>query len=93
MESVAGMVDAWLWLDELAIFEAASKNTALHVEEGVDRLLWKDENDNWAMVSDDSEYFQASSLLGVAGMVAEWLSLGERLGFQFVSRIISFQLK
>ena len=45
------------------------------------------DDDNWALVSDDS------SLLGVAGMVAEWLSLGERLGFQSVSRIISFQLK
>ena len=45
------------------------------------------DDDNWALVSDDS------SLLGVAGMVGEWLSLGERLGFQSVYRIISFQLK
>ena len=41
----------------------------------------------------DSEYYLASILLGVAGMVAEWLSLAERLGFQSVSRIFSFELK
>ena len=48
MESVTGMFDAWFWLDELAISKAATKNIALH------RPLWEDENDNWAMVSEDS---------------------------------------
>ena len=41
MESVAGMVDEWLWVDERAIFQAASKNIALHLEEGLDRPLWE----------------------------------------------------
>ena len=54
---------------------------------------WENEDDNLALVSEDSEYYPASFLLGVARMVAEWLSLAERLSFQSVSRIISFQLK
>ena len=52
-----------------------------------------DEDDNWALVSDDSEHYPVSSLVGVAGMVAEWLWLYERLIFQQVSQIISFQFK
>ena len=59
------------------------------------------EDDNWALVSDDSEKYHCErrnvspvlSLVAVAGMVAEWLSLDERLIFQFVSQIISLQLK
>ena len=55
-----------------------------------------------ALVSDDSEQyhyetrrnaFPASSMVGVAGLVAEWLSLGERVIFQSVSQIISFQIE
>ena len=48
IESVAGMVDAWLWLDELFTFKAASKDIALHMKEKHHRPLWEDENDNWA---------------------------------------------
>ena len=43
---------------------------------------------NWALVSDDSEqYHPASSMVGEGGVVAEWLSLDERLIFQSVSQI------
>ena len=40
MDRVAGMVDEWLWLDERAIFQSASTNIALHLEEGLERKLW-----------------------------------------------------
>ena len=56
MDSVASMVDEWLWLNERAIFHAASKNMTLHLEEGLDPKLWDDEDDIWALVSDDSKY-------------------------------------
>ena len=64
MDSVVGMV-----LNERAISQAASKNMALHLEERLERRLWENEDDNWALVSDDSEYCPASSFLSVAGMV------------------------
>ena len=87
MESVAGMVDEWLWVDERAIFQSRFKEHCTSSGRRARSSPLGNDDDNWALVSDDS------SLLGVAGMVAEWLSLGERLGFQSVSRIISFQLK
>ena len=46
MDSVAGMVDEWLWLDERAIFQVASKNIALQLGEGLERKLWEAEDDN-----------------------------------------------
>ena len=100
---VAGMVDVWLWLDEQAIFQSASKNVALQLEEELERNVWDSlEDDKWALVSDESEQYHyetrenaspASSTVGVAGMVAEWKSLDERLIFQSVSWIISLQLE
>ena len=56
MDRVAGMVDEWLWLAERAICQSASKNIALHLEGGLERKLRDPlEDDNWALVSDDSE--------------------------------------
>ena len=64
------------------------------VEGGFDRKLWDlFEDDNLALVSDDSECCPASSMVGVARMVAGRLSLDERLTFQQVSLIISLLLK
>ena len=64
--------------------------TVVHEEEEPDLLLWEDEIGNVdgdsVEESDFSEYCPASSLHGVAGMVAEWLTVGERCGFQLVSR-------
>ena len=93
MDGVASLVDEWFCLDERAIFQAASKNIALHLEEGLGRALWEDVDDNYALVSDSSDYPPTSSLLDVAGIFAEWLSLAERLNFQSVSHIVSFQLR
>ena len=70
MESVAGMFDAWLWLDELFTFNAASKDIALHMKEELHRPLWEDEKRQLGW-----EYFPASCLLGVAGMMAECIGL------------------
>ena len=50
----------------------------------------------WDPLQDDNcamEHYPASSTVGVARMVAEWLSLDDRLIFQSVSQIISFQLE
>ena len=88
MEDVVGMVDERLWLDEQAIIQSAPRNTSRHLEEGLERKLWGPlEHDNWALVIDDSECYPASSMVGVARVVAEWLSLDERLIFQSVSQI------
>ena len=46
MDDVAGLVK-WLWLDERATFQSASKNIALDLEEGLERKLLdplKDDN-------------------------------------------------
>ena len=45
------------------------------------------------MVSDSSDYLSASSLLDVVGVVAEWLSLAERLNLPSVSHIVLFLFK
>ena len=72
MDNVASVVDEWLWLDERAILQAVSKNIAVHMEEELDRaLVCEDDDDNWGMVSDSSDYPSASSLLDVVGVVAE----------------------
>ena len=55
MDNLDSLVDEWLWLDERAIFQAVSKNIALHMEEGLDRPLWEDDDDNWALFSDSSD--------------------------------------
>ena len=86
MDRVASMADEWLWLDERAIFQSASKNIALHLEEGLEVKLWDPlEDDNWALglgkeLRDTKK--RASSTDSVAGMVAQWLSLDEWLVFQ-----------
>ena len=60
-------------------------------------MLWEDETGNMDIISveesDVSEYCPASSFLGVAGMVAEWLTTGERFSFQLVSRTVAFKLE
>ena len=99
----AGIVDEWLWMDERVIFQSASKNITLQLEEGLERKVWDSlENDNGALLSDESEQYHyetrgnaspAASMVGVAGMVAEWLSLDERLIFQSVSQDTSLQLE
>ena len=77
MDSVASMVDEWLWLDERAIFQNFGK---MRMTIGP-----------WSATTQN--IIRPSSLRGVAGMVAEWLSLAERLVFQSVSHTISFQIE
>ena len=73
LDCVVGMVDEWLSLDERPIFQSISKKIALQLVEGLERKIFETKTAKCSLVCDDPECYPASSSLGVAGMVAEWL--------------------
>ena len=95
MDSVANLVAECLALDERLIFQSVSKNISLQLEEELEHESWilsrmtirTFRGNEWEEYCYETQNASpTSSIDGVAGMVAEWLSLGERLTLQSVRR-------